>query len=57
MGDIDQNQFLTQQTHGLASEILAEQVDAENTTSYIHNNNVYIMNKGEWKTNEKSKLV
>ena len=57
MGDIDQNQFLTQQTHGLASEILAEQVDAENTTSHIHKNNVYIMNKGEWMTNEKSKLV
>ena len=33
MGDIDQNQFQTQQTHAAANEVVAEQVDAENTAS------------------------
>ena len=50
-GDNDQNQFQTQQTHDVANETLAEQVDSENIASQLHNNNVYIMNKGEW-TNE-----
>ena len=30
MGDIDQNQFQPQQTHDVANETVAEQVDAEN---------------------------
>ena len=46
-GDNDQNQFQTQQTHDVANETLAEQVDSENIASQLHNNNVYIMNKGE----------
>ena len=45
-GDIDQNQFQPQQTHDVANETIAEQVDAENTASQ-HNSNVHIMNKGE----------
>ena len=53
MGDIDQNQFQTQQTHGVANETVAEQVEAENIASQLRKNNVHIMNKGEW-TNEKN---
>ena len=45
MGDIHQNQFQTQQTHDVANEAVAEQVDAENTASQLHNNKVHIMNK------------
>ena len=33
MGDIDQNQFQTQQTHDVADETVAEKVDAENIAS------------------------
>ena len=29
MGDIDQNQFQTQQTHGVANEAVSKQVDAK----------------------------
>ena len=57
MGHIDQNQFQTQQTHDLANETVAEQVDAENIASQLHNNNAHIMNKGEWTNEEKSKRV
>ena len=52
-GDIDQNQFQTQQTHDVANKTVAEQVEAENIASQLRKNNVHIMNKGEW-TNEKN---
>ena len=57
MGDIDQNQFRTQQTHDVANETVAEQVDAENIASQLHNNDVHIMNKQEWMNKEKLKIV
>ena len=44
MGDIDQNQFQTQQTHDVANETVAEQVDAENIANELHSNNAHIMN-------------
>ena len=54
MGDIDQNQFQTQQTHDVANETVAEQVEAENVASQLRKSNVlHIMNKGEC-TNEKN---
>ena len=56
MGDIIQNQFQPQQTHDVANETVAEQVHAENVTSELHNNNVHIMNKGEWTDEEKLKI-
>ena len=31
MGDVDQNQFQTQQTHEADNEAVVKQVDAENT--------------------------
>ena len=57
MGDIDQNQSQPQQTHDVANETVVEQNDAENIASQLHNNNVYIMNKGEWTNKEKLKIV
>ena len=39
MGDIDQNQFQTQQTHEIANETVAEHTDAENIASQLDNNN------------------
>ena len=57
MGDMDQNQFKTQQTHDVATETVAEEVDAENIVSQLHNNYVYIMKKGEWTNEEKLKIV
>ena len=57
MGDIDQNQFQSQQTHDVANETVAEQVDAENIASQLHNKNVHIMNKEEWRKEEKLKIV
>ena len=57
MGDIDQNQFQSQQTHDVANETVAEQVDAENIASHLHNKNVHIMNKEEWRKEEKLKIV
>ena len=55
MGDIDQNQFQTQQPHDVANEAEPEQVDAENTASQLHNNNVNQrrMNEVKW-TKEKN---
>ena len=47
MGGINQIQFQTEQTHDVANETVAEQVDAGNTASQLHKNNVHIMNKGE----------
>ena len=44
MGDIDQNQFQTQQTHDVANETVAEQVDVENIANELHSNNAHIMN-------------
>ena len=38
MGNINQTQFQTQQTHDVANETIAEQVDAKNTASHLHNN-------------------
>ena len=52
MGDIDQNKFQTQQLYDIA-----EQADAENRASKLHNNNVRIMNIGEWTNKEKLKLL
>ena len=49
MEDIDLNQFKTQQTYGVVNEAVLEQADAENTASKLRNNNVRIMNQGEWK--------
>ena len=57
MGDIDQNQFQPQQTHDVANETVVEKVDAENIASQSHNNDVHIMNKGEWMNEEKLKIV
>ena len=57
MGGIDQNQFQSQQTHDVANETVAEQVDAENIASQLHKNNVHIINKGEWTNEEKLKIV
>ena len=57
MGDVDQNQFQPQQTHDVANETVAEQVDAENIASQLHKNNVHIINKGEWTNEEKLKIV
>ena len=57
MGDIDQNQFQTQQTHDIVNETVAEQVDAENIASQLYNNNVHIMNIGEWTNEEKLEIV
>ena len=57
MGDIDQNQFQPQQTHDVANGTVVEQVDAENIASQLHNNNVCIMNKGEWTNKQKLKTV
>ena len=57
MGDIDQNQFQPQQTHDVANETVVEKVDAENIASQSHNNDVHIMNKGEWTNEEKLKIV
>ena len=57
MGDIDQNQFQPQQTHDVANETVVEKVDAENIASQLHNNDVHIMNKGEWTNEEKLKIV
>lgn len=56
MGDIDQNKFQTQQLYDIAEQV-AEQADAENRASKLHNNNVRIMNKGEWTNKEKLKLL
>ena len=53
MGDIDQMQFQTQQTHDVANQTGAEQVDAENTSNQLHENNVHSINKGEWMNEEK----
>ena len=50
MGDIDQNQFQTQQTHEIANETVAEHIDAENIASQLHNNNVHIINKENGRT-------
>ena len=47
MGNIDHSQFQTHQTHKVANETVAEQVDAKNIAIPLHNNNVHIMNKGE----------
>ena len=47
MGDINQDQFQTQKIYDVAVETVVEQVDAENIARQLHNNNVYIMNKGE----------
>ena len=57
MGDINQNQIKTQQTHDAANEIVAEQVDAENIASQLHSNNIHIRNKGEWTNKEKPNIV
>ena len=57
MGDIDQNQFQPQQTHGVANETVAEHGDVENIVSQLHNDSVHIMNKGEWTNEEKLKIV
>ena len=57
MGDIDQNQFHTQQTYDIANKTVAQQVDAQNLASQLHKNNVHIMNKGEWTDKEKLKIV
>ena len=57
MGDIEQNQFQSQQTHDVANETVAEEVDAENIASQLHNKNVHIMNKEEWTNEEKLKIV
>ena len=54
---MNQNQFQTQQTHDVANEAVAEQVDPENAASQLRNNNVHIMNKGEWTNKEKLKLA
>ena len=56
MGYIDQNKFQTQQIYDIAEQV-AEQADAENRASKLHNNNVRIMNKGEWTNKEKLKLL
>lgn len=56
MGDIDQNKFQTQQIYDIAEQV-AEQADAENRASKLHNNNVRITNKGEWTNKEKLKLL
>ena len=56
MGDIDQNKFQTQQLYDIAEQV-AEQADAENRASKLHNNNVRIMNIGEWTNKEKLKLL
>ena len=57
MGDIDQNQFQPQQTHDVANETVAEQVDAENIASQLQNKNVHIMSKGELTKKEKLKIA
>ena len=57
MGDIDQNQFHTEQTYDIANKTVAQQVDAQNLASQLHKNNVHIMNKGEWTDKEKLKIV
>ena len=57
MGDIDQNQFRSQQTRDVANETVAEQVDAENIASQLRNNDVHIINKQEWMNKEKLKIV
>ena len=57
MGGINQNQFQTQKIHDGADETVAEQVDAENIATQLHNSNVHIMNKGEWMNKEKFKIV
>ena len=57
MGDIDQKQFQTQKIHDVAHETVAEQVDPENIACQLHNNNVHIMNKGEWANEGKLKIV
>ena len=57
MGDIHQNQFQPQQTHDVANETVVEKVDAENIASQLHNNDVHIVNKGEWTNEEKLKIV
>ena len=51
MGDTNQSQFQTQQTHDVANKAVAEQVGAGNTASHLHNCSIHIMNKREW-TNE-----
>ena len=57
MGDIDLNQFETQQAYGVANEAVAEQANAENIASKLRNSNVRIMNKREWTNEEKLTLV
>ena len=47
----------TQQVHDVANEAVAEQVNAENTASQVHNKNFHTLNKGEWTKKEKLKLV
>ena len=47
----------TQQVHDVANEAVAEQVNAENTASQLHNKNFHTLNKGEWTKKEKLKLV
>ena len=47
----------TQQVHDLANEAVAEQVNAENTASQLHNKNFHTLNKEEWTKKEKLKLV
>ena len=49
--------FKLNKIHDVADETVAEQVDAENIASQSHNNNVHIMNKGEWTNEEKLKIV
>ena len=57
MANMDQNQFQTQKIHDVANETVAEQVDAEDIASQLHDNNVHIMNKEEWTNKEKLKIV
>ena len=55
MRDCDQNPFQPQQTHDVSNGTVAEQVDAENIASQLHNKNIHIMNKGEQTNKEKLK--
>ena len=57
MGDIDQNQFQTETTHGVANETVAQQADAENRANHVQYNLVHIMNNKEWTENEKRRII
>ena len=57
MGDIDQNQFQTETTHGVANETVAQQADAENRANHVQYNYVHIMNTKEWTEYEKRILI